>query len=80
MAQNTKLSFSDRGQYNQACPCSQGAGGGGGGVLIDGSGPTAGSGPEAVNEIAGGGVGYGAGSGGFSAASGAPGFVYVEWG
>lgn len=31
-------------------------------MLIDGAGPTAGSGPAAVVEIAGGGVGYGAGA------------------
>ena len=82
IAKCTNLSLPDtrRGPYNPACPCAQGFGGGGGGVLFDGAGPTAGSGPQAVGVTAGGGVGYGAGAGGASVASGAPGFVYVEWG
>lgn len=54
-------------------------GGGGGGVLFDGVGPIADStSPNAFQSY--GGVGYGAGSGGWSNTNGAPGFAYVEWG
>ena len=70
------------------------AGGGGGGVLFDNNGPNASDGTGGI--YAGrGGVGYGAGGGGGSlketnvgpyyydlwpGGTGAPGFVYVEWG
>ena len=64
---------------------SHSGGGGGGGILIDGVGPSAGSGPQSYSGRGGVGFGAGGGAGGYDGGSrwaggnGADGVVYVEW-